>query len=179
MKQEELLPDEITTARLKLRPYRFADAPDMYAYIQDPDGSRFLEGSNEPLSEQETEAIIARHILADNEVRNVWAITIDDVAVGAITINFSKARRIAEIGYHMKKALWGQGYATEAAKAVVEIAFARCPDLQRIQANIHPDNIGSIRVVERIGMELEGTLRAYSFVNGAPADEAVYSILRK
>jgi ribosomal-protein-alanine N-acetyltransferase len=175
---EELLPDEIVTKRLRLRPYRFSDVPEMYAYVQEPDGSRFLEGSEDPLTEKQTEAIIARHILVDKEERNVWAITIDDIPIGAITINFSKGRRIAEIGYHVKKAVWGQGYTSEAAKAIVDTAFANCADLQRIQANIHPENVGSIRVAERAGMEFEGTLRSYSYVAGKPADEAVYSVLR-
>ena len=116
--------------------------------------------------------------LADKEHRNVWAITIDDLPVGAITINFAKERRIAETGYHIKKALWGHGCATEAAKAVVETAFATCTDLQGIQANIHPQNKGSIRVAERAGMEFEGTLRSYSYIAGNAADEAVYSVLR-
>ena len=169
---------EIVTRRLKLRPYRFSDVPEMYAYLQEPGGNRFLEGSEEQLTEEATEAMIARHILVDKNLRNVWAITIDDVAVGAITINFAKERRIAEIGYHIKKALWGQGFATEAAQAVVETAFATCTDLQRIQANIHPENKGSIRVAERTGMEFEGTLRSYSYIAGKAVDEAVYSVLR-
>ncbi|XOV83908.1 MAG: GNAT family N-acetyltransferase [bacterium] len=175
---EELLPDEIVTRRLKLRPYRFSDVPEMYAYVQEPGGNRFLEGSGEPLTEKQTEEIIARHILVDKDVRNVWAITIDDVPVGAISINFAKARRIAEIGYHIKQALWGQGYASEAAKAVVDTAFATCRNLQRIQANIHPDNVGSIRVAQRAGMAFEATLRSYSYVAGEVTDEVVYSILR-
>lgn len=175
---EELLPDEIVTERLRLRPYRFSDVPEMYAYVQEPDGNRFLEGPGEPLTERETEAIIARHILVDREVRNVWAMTIADRPIGAITINFAKERRIAEIGYHVKKALWGQGYASEAAKAVVNTAFTTCRGLQRIQANIHPENIGSIRVAQRAGMEFEATLRSYSYVAGEVTDEVVYSMLR-
>ena len=178
VKHEDLLPDEIVTKRLKLRPYRFSDAQNMHAYMQELGENRFLEGSGDPLSEKAAEAVIARHILVDKAHRNVWAITIEDLAVGAITINFAKERRIAEIGYHIKKALWGQGYATEAAKAVVAMAFATCPDLQRIQASIHPENKGSIRVAERAGMEFEGTLRSYSYIAGKAADEAVYSVLR-
>ena len=173
-----MFPEEIATERLKLRPYRFSDVPAMYAYIQDHEASRFLEGSGSLLTEEETQAIVARHILVDKEQRNVWAITIDDLPVGAITINFSKQRRIAEIGYHTKKSLWGQGYASEAVGAVVNTAFDVCADLQRIQASIHPDNEGSIRVVKRVGMVYEGTLRSYAFIRGEPADEAIYAVLR-
>lgn len=178
MTSEQSLPEEIDTDRLKLRPYNFSDVPEMYAYLQEPDVGRYLEGSGALLTKKQTEAIIARHILVDREKRNVWAITIDDLPVGAITINFTKERRIAEIGYHVKKSLWGCGYASEAVKMVVDLAFATCPDLQRIQANIHPENEGSIRVAKRSGMEHEGTLRCYSYVAGEAADEAVYAVLR-
>jgi len=100
------------------------------------------------------------------------------VPVGGISINFEKSHRIAQIGYSIKKDLWGKGLATEATSAVVDAAFEAYPDLQRIQANIHPQNHGSIRVVERIGMDYEGTLRSYAFVRDEVADEAIYAILR-
>jgi RimJ/RimL family protein N-acetyltransferase/GNAT superfamily N-acetyltransferase len=175
---EELLPNEIVTSRLRLRPYRFSDVPEMFAYLQEPWEGEYLEGPEFTRTEAEVEAIIARHILVNREQRSVWAITIDDRPVGAITINFSKERRIAEIGYHVKRSLWGQGLASEAAEAVIDAAFANCSQLQRIQANIHPENIGSIRVVERAGMTFEGTLRSYAYIAGKAADEAVYSLVR-
>jgi [ribosomal protein S5]-alanine N-acetyltransferase len=173
-----MLAEEITTERLKLRPFRFSDVPEVHAYLQEPDMSRFLEGSAVPLTEAETAKIIARHILVDREHRNVWAITIQDIPVGGISVNFAKEHRIAEIGYSIKKAVWGMGFATEATSAVVHAAFERYPDLQRIQANIHPQNKGSIRVAESVGMDHEGTLRSYSLVGNEVADEAVYAILR-
>ena len=139
---------------------------------------RFLEGSDALLTEDEVQAIIAGHILADQNQRNVWAVTLDDLPVGAITLNFLKARRVAEIGYHIKSALWNKGYASEAAKAVVDAAFECCPDLQRVQAGIHPENKGSIYVVKKLGMKHEGTLRAFAFIRGNAADEAVYAVLR-
>ena len=75
-------------------------------------------------------------------------------------------------------AVWGQGYASEAGKAVVDAAFDAYPQLQRIQAGIHPDNVGSIHVAQRIGMEYEGTLRCYAYVKDKVADEAIYAVLR-
>jgi RimJ/RimL family protein N-acetyltransferase len=85
---------------------------------------------------------------------------------------------IAEIGYSIGRADWGRGLATEAAGAVITEAFASCGDLQRIQAGIHPENAASIRVAQRLGMTREGTLRAYAYVNGAVADEAVFAVVR-
>ncbi len=130
----QMLPEEIATERLKLRPFGFSDVPEVFAYLREPDMGRFLEGSPLPPTEAETASIIARHILVDREHRNVWAITSGDIPVGGISINFAKEHRIAEIGYSVKKALWGQGYAGEATNAVIDAAFEACPDLQRIQA---------------------------------------------
>jgi len=178
MSTETELSQEIVTRRLKLRLFRFSDVPEVFAYLQEPDMGRFLEGSSSRPTETETASIIARHILADWMQRNVWAITINDIPVGGISINFEKEHRIAEIGYSVKKTLWGQGYASEATRAVIDTAFETCPDLQRIQANIHPQNAGSIRVAKRVGMVYEGTLRSYSYVRGEVADEDVYAILR-
>jgi [ribosomal protein S5]-alanine N-acetyltransferase len=173
-----MLSEQIITARLTLRPFRFSDVPEMFNYLQEPEMGRFLEGDSTLPTEAEVEGYIARHILVDRTQRNVWAITMDDAPIGGISINFMKNQRIAEIGYSIKKPLWGRGLATEATRAVIDAAFETCADLQRIQANIHPQNTGSIRVVERVGMNYEGTLRAYAWVAGEVTDEAVYAILR-
>ena len=138
----------------------------------------FLEGERKSFSESDAEAVIARHLLVDKSERQVWAITLEDTSVGAVTINFAKQNRVSELGYSVKKSLWGQGIAREAALSVVNAAFEAYSQLQRIQANIHPDNEGSIRVALAIGMEYEGTLKSYAFVKGEVADEAIYAITR-
>ncbi len=173
-----MLPDEISTPRLKLRSFQFSDLEPFHAYIQDPEMGVFLEGGGRALSKSDTEAIIARNILSDRDERAVWAITMDEALIGAITISFSKAHRISELGYSIKRPLWGQGCASEATQAVVDAAFQTYPDLQRVQASIHPDNLGSIQVAERVGMTYEGTLRAHAFVQDKVADEVIYAVTR-
>ena len=59
-----------------------------------------------------------------------------------------------EIGYRLARAAWGQGYATEAARAVRDLAFQTL-GIQRLIAMIDPANIASIRVAEKIGMHYE------------------------
>ena len=178
MTEQPPLASELQTARLMLRPYRFTDVPEMHDYLQVPAARNFLENADTTLTVQQIEAIIARHLLVDPRERCVWAITRDSRPMGAITINFEKQSRIAEIGYHISQRLWGQGYASEAANAVVNAAFTTRTQLQRIQAHIHPENTASIRVAERTGMRYEGTLRCYAYIAGEPADEAVYAVLR-
>ncbi|HSB01005.1 MAG TPA: GNAT family N-acetyltransferase [Anaerolineales bacterium] len=59
-----------------------------------------------------------------------------------------------EIGYRLRRSAWGQGYATEAARAVRDFAFNTL-DIRRLIAMIDPSNLASIRVAEKIGMRYE------------------------
>ena len=68
---------------------------------------------------------------------------------------------------------WGQGIATEAAGAVVSAAFANSK-VPKVWASTNVQNIGSIRVLEKLGMQREGLRRLY----GEDADNAVYGLLR-
>ena len=173
-----MLPQIIRAQRLILRPFRESDVQEVFQYLQDREMGRYLEGSTAPPTKGETAKIIARHIQVDWSQRGVWAMTINDLPVGGVSLNFLKAHRVAEIGYSVKKALWGQGFAFEAAGAVIAATLETHLELRRIQAGIHPSNRGSIRVAEKLGMEYEGTLRAYSDVRGEIADEAIYAFLR-
>ena len=72
---------------------------------------------------------------------------------------------------------WNQGYATEAAGRVVEYGFETL-DLHRIQAFVLPTNIGSVRVLEKLGFRREGVLRDYVLKWGEFQDRAIYGLLR-
>ncbi len=94
---------------------------------------------------------------------------------GAFVINKDPGR--LEIGYSLAPASHGKGYATEAVGAMVEWIFAhRAPD--RIQAHVYVGNIASRRVLEKIGFELEGTLRAMQLKRGVRKDEWLFAITR-
>jgi len=59
-----------------------------------------------------------------------------------------------ELGYRLAKSAWGQGYATESARAVRDYAFATL-GLKRLIAMIDPSNLASIKVAQKIGMQYE------------------------
>lgn len=63
-----------------------------------------------------------------------------------------------EIGYRLARSVWGQGYATEAARAVRDFAFSTL-NIKRLIAMIDPANTASIRVAEKIGMRYEKEVR--------------------
>jgi RimJ/RimL family protein N-acetyltransferase len=84
----------------------------------------------------------------------------------------------AELGYWIGVPYWNQGYATEAARAVVDLGFASL-GLNRIYAHHMARNPASGRVLERIGMQREGVLRQRVRKWGRFEDVVVYSVLRE
>lgn len=82
----------------------------------------------------------------------------------------------ADIGYELSPDYWGQGYATEAARAVVEFGFTKLK-VHRIWANCVADNTRSRRVLEKLGMHQEERLRENEFYKGRWWDTLIYAIL--
>ena len=75
-------------------------------------------------------------------------------------------QQTAEIGYVLARDCWGQGIMTEAASALLKLGFGRM-ELVRVQARCLVENIGSQRVMEKIGMSYEGTVRKGIKVKGS------------
>jgi ribosomal-protein-alanine N-acetyltransferase len=98
-----------------------------------------------------------------------------------INLSIDKRHQIAEMGYAIARKHWGNGYATEAARAVVDWAFETfCVAKVSSEANV--DNKRSWRVMERIGMTREGVLRSEAPDGRDPnkrQDVAYYGILRE
>ena len=82
------------------------------------------------------------------------------------------------IGYCLDDTAWGQGFATEAAGAVLQWAFGTL-DLNRVQSGADTRNRASERVLEKLGFVREGTLREDCIVNGEVSDDSVYGLLRR
>lgn len=77
------------------------------------------------------------------------------VVVGGVMLQPAPYSDDVEIGYHVAHDAWGHGYATEAARALVALAFGVL-ELPRIVAAIQPDNFASRRVAEKLGMSCLG-----------------------
>jgi RimJ/RimL family protein N-acetyltransferase len=86
--------------------------------------------------------------------------------------------RSAKLTYVLDDAAWGQGFATEAAAALLQWAFDRL-DLNRVQAETDTRNTASARVLEKLGFVREGRLREDCIVDGEVSDSWVYGLLRR
>ncbi|MEU6676640.1 GNAT family protein [Streptomyces sp. NPDC046925] len=169
------------TARLRLRPFADADANALYPLHSSTQVMRFWDSP--PWTEQaRAEQFIARcRKLADEGTGA--RVAIDRASDGAFVGWCALTRwdpdfRSASLGYCLDDATWGQGYATEAAHALLRWAFDTL-DLNRVQAETDTRNVASARVLEKVGFVREGTLREECIVNGEVSDTWVFGLLRR
>jgi ribosomal-protein-alanine N-acetyltransferase len=85
----------------------------------------------------------------------------------------------ASIGYELDHQFWHQGLMTEALNAIIDLGFQEM-NLNRIDALVMPDNISSLRLLEKIGFKNEGLLREYeNWGDKGFTDLYIFSLLRK
>ena len=82
----------------------------------------------------------------------------------------------AMLGYSLDGQLQGQGLMREALAAVIQHAFSAVLNLHRIQANVRPENVRSLRLLEHLGFEFEGLARDYLFIDGAWRDHQMLAL---
>ena len=90
----------------------------------------------------------------------------------------SAAHRQGEIGFIAHPAHQGRGYATEAARPLLAFAFETL-GLHRVCGRVEPRNVGSVRVLEKLGMRREGHLVENEWVKGEWQSEAIYAVLAR
>lgn len=83
-----------------------------------------------------------------------------------------------EIGYELSKEFWGNGIMTEALKEIVKFGFEKM-NLHSIEANLDPENTGSVRLLEKLGFIREGYFAESYYFNGKFTDTGTYSLLNK
>jgi len=110
-----------------------------------------------------------------------WAIELKDnkKVIGTIdNVAWFPRHYNAEIGFILSKEHWGKGLINEAANKVIEFGFEKM-ELNKIEAPCMVENVQSQRVLQKLGMRLEGILRHKYFIKGIFRDMAVYSILKE
>lgn len=173
-------PEVFETARLLLRRPRPEDAATVFAnYAQDPEVTRYLTWPPHTDLAQTEKFIASRQEAWEQGKAYEYVITLrgEDQAVGMVGLH--PDQHSAEMGWVLMRALWGQGIMSEAVKPLVEWALAQ-PELYRIWAVCDARNPGSARVMEKVGMTYEGTLRRWLRRPGedVPADCLCYSVVR-
>ena len=146
-----------------------ADAAQVFEMYSDPEVTRFIRGMVEESVEAQQAKLqqaIDRYAQLNNGT-GAWAIVEKETGqiVGTILLkqlpdNEGKPTPDYEVGWHLRKASWAKGYATEAGKAAIEYGF-NVLKLPVIYAVVKPENHASIRVTQRIGMMPMGRTHKY------------------
>ena len=171
----------LLTSRLRLRPFRDADADTLWALHSNAHVLRYWDSPpwSEPARAQRFIAACAQMAEDGSGARLALERASDGVFVGWCALNrWNPDFRSATLGYVLDDAAWGNGYATEAAGALLDWAFASL-DLNRVQAETDTRNASSARVLEKLGFVREGTLREDCVVDGEVSDSWVYGLLRR
>ncbi|MBZ5661108.1 MAG: GNAT family N-acetyltransferase [Acidobacteriia bacterium] len=156
-------PQELKTARLLLRSLEQADIPAIARLAGAREIASMTANIPHPYAEQDARNFLAR---ASEEFRSglsvSFAICVSATRelCGGVGLNITPAHQRAELGYWIGVPFWGNGYATEAARAAVAFGFQTLA-LHRIYAFHFAGNAASGRVLEKIGMRHEGRSREH------------------
>ncbi|MCX4722572.1 GNAT family N-acetyltransferase [Streptomyces sp. NBC_00963] len=169
------------TARLRLRPFTDADADSLFALHSSAHVLRYWDSA--PWNDRDrAERFIAKCRTMADEGTGA-RVAIDRASDGAFVgwcglTRWNADYRSASLGYCLGDAMWGHGYATETAHALLRWAFDTL-DLNRVQAETDTRNVASARVLEKIGFVREGTLREDCVVNGEVSDSWVFGLIKR
>ena len=169
------------TGRLRLRPVADADADALWALHSSAQVLRYWDSPpwTEPERAGRFVATCRRMAEDGSGARPVIERASDGAFLGwCALVRWNPDHRSASLGYVLGEAAWGNGYATEAAGALLRWAFDTL-DLNRVQAEVDTRNAASARVLEKLGFVREGTLREDCVVNGEVSSSWVYGLLRR
>ena len=167
----------IETKRLKFRRFSQEDFWDLSQILQDPEVVYAYEHT---FTDQDVQDWLDRQLKRyQNDGFGLWALIRKDtgemVGQAGLTWQDCEGEKVLEVGYLLKKRFWHQGYATEAAAACRDYAFSQLK-AKKVHSVIKTDNLASIRVAERIGMNREKEFTAY-YYNG-PVKHFLFSVSR-
>lgn len=171
----------IETERLLLREYKTEDFETVHAYGSDPDFSKYEFWG--PNSEEDTKNFIADTIAKsqkDPRYEFDFAVCLKSTGRqfgGCGVRRETELSQVANLGWAIAPEFQNQGYATEAAKAVIEFGFEKL-GLSVIYATCDTRNIASYKVMEKVGMKKVGFIKGSKEIKGHVRDSYRYEILK-
>lgn len=171
----------IRTPRLILRELCPADVPALFAIHSDADAMQWF-GTDPMTDDQQAEQLLAQfaswRTLPNPGVR--WGIErqSEPGLLGTCGLfKWNRPWRSCAVGFELGRGAQGQGLMTEALEAILDWGFAHMA-LNRIEAQVHPQNLASLRLLERMGFVREGLSRQAGYWLGAHHDLVQYGLLR-
>jgi RimJ/RimL family protein N-acetyltransferase len=167
----------LETARLDLRPLRQEDAPALFAILGDGEAMRFWD--RPAIARAGTAAEIVASQLAAMEDGHFfyWTAWEGGDAIGSVDLSGLDFRhKRGEIGFFFRRDKWGQGFAREAAAALIAHAFGTLA-LERLEARVHAANKPAKILLTRLGFKPEGRLAGHMLLGGARQDVDIFGLL--
>ncbi len=169
---------KLKTERLLLREFEQTDIPILYHFNLAPEVQRFESDTlvTEYQFYQIMQGVIAEQA-AQPRLSYYFALIQreDNQLIGSCYVTVQPEQQ-GEIGYLVGVDYWGQGYATEAARQIIEFGFGKL-QLHRIYAEALNENRASIQVLEKVGMRREGVLRENKWFKNRWWDTCIYAVL--
>jgi RimJ/RimL family protein N-acetyltransferase len=163
---------------VSLRRIADADWARIHEWASSEEACRYQTwGPNEP---DDTKRFVADAIAAwadDSQARRVWVAEVEELGViglGELKVN-SVLHRQAEIAYAVHVDFWGRGFGAAVAKALMDVALAE--GMHRVFGTCDPRNKASGRVLQKVGMRYEGTLRHTLNIRDGWRDSDIYALI--
>ncbi|KAJ7980016.1 Acetyltransferase (GNAT) domain protein [Quillaja saponaria] len=164
---------EIT--KISLQPLGLSDIDDFMVWATDEKVTRFCTW--EPYTSKEE----GLNFIKDKVIPHPWfkVICLEKKPIGAISVAANSGSDICrgDLGYVLGSKYWGKGIATQAVKLVTKNIFVEWPHLERLEALVDVENVGSQRVLEKAGFKKEAVLRKYFLLKGKTRDMVMFSLL--
>jgi RimJ/RimL family protein N-acetyltransferase len=166
---------------LLIRPFKREDWHDLYAYTSNPEVWRFL--SSEPYTKDDARRYVNDAVSSQERANALFDLAIvlkaNDHMIGHMSFRvYNQLYRTREIGWVVSPFFQNQGYATEAAAALLNYGFGSL-NLHRVVADCDTRNVASFRVMERLGMRREGHFVKNTLIRGEWQDQYSYAILEE
>ncbi|WP_408009192.1 GNAT family N-acetyltransferase [Pseudalkalibacillus sp. A8] len=168
------------TKRLQLKKITTKDSAKLFKIWSDPNVTKFMNIDNFTNENQTRDMIDFLNKLAQDKkaIRfSIFKLESDELigSCGYNLLDFKNAK--AEIGYEIAKDFWGKGYAPESISSLITYGFDSL-NLHRIEAKVEPENMNSIKVLQKLNFTFEGKLRQCEKSKGKFIDLNIYSKLR-
>ncbi|MCM0673812.1 GNAT family N-acetyltransferase [Micromonospora phytophila] len=169
----------IRTERLLLRQYRADDVDALLAYYSDPLVARYIPW--EPWSREFAAEVVEKRLhssgITGPESRLALVAEHEGEVVGDVILwPADETLSRGEMGWAFRPSVSGRGFATEAVRAFLGLAFAHC-GMHRVIAHVDARNEASARLCERVGMVKEAHLRRDHWAKGEWTDTLIYGLL--
>ncbi|XP_065859225.1 uncharacterized protein [Euphorbia lathyris] len=163
--------DDEEYSEISLRPFNISDTDDFMVWATDEKVTKYCTW--EPYTSKQE----ALNYINNTIIPHPWyrAICLQNRPIGSISVAINSGNR-TELGYVLAYKYWGKGIVTKAVKLMGKIIFSDFPGLERVEALVDDENVGSQRVLEKAGFTREGVL-IKEVIKGRSRDMVMFSLL--